>query len=105
MLCPAMGTDCATQGPANIDVLELLVDLGANITLAADSVNLEMPLHIAARAGQLDVVKKLISRGAPVTEKTKDGSTPLHYAAAFGQAHVLGELVKAGLLKHPQGLI
>ncbi|GMH39508.1 hypothetical protein BSKO_07406 [Bryopsis sp. KO-2023] len=82
------------KGPANVDVLGLLVELGADVKAVTDNKNMETPLHIAARAGRLDIVQKLINCGVSVTARTKDGSTPLHYAAAFGQAHVLEALVK-----------
>lgn len=84
-----------SQGPMNVDVLGMLVELGANVDVVKGGKNLETPLHIAARSGRLDIVQKLIDCGVSVTTRTKDGSTALHYAAAFGQAHVLEALVKA----------
>lgn len=83
-------------------MLALLLDLGSDIAVVADSGSLETPLHVAARAGHLDLVQKLISCGANAYGKTKDGSTPLHYAAAFGQAYIVDELVKVRpcTLKH-----
>eukprot|EP00803_Ostreobium_quekettii_P005725 evm.model.scf_27.14 EVM.evm.TU.scf_27.14 scf_27:99754-108258(-) len=84
------------KGPANVDVLGLLVELKADVKAVTENKNLETPLHIAARAGRLDIVQKLINCGVGVCARTKDGSTPLHYAAAFGQSQVLETLVKGG---------
>ena len=43
------------------------------------------PLHWAANAGRIDVVERLLSKGADVNAKDdKDGWTPLHWAAGRG---------------------
>lgn len=84
------------QGPANVDVIGTLVELGADVSVVMENASMETPLHIAARSGRLDIVQKLLRCGVSVTAKTKDGSRPLHYAAAFGQTHVLEALVHAG---------
>ena len=90
-----LASNACDQGPGHVDVIGLLVELGARLKPATDDRNVETPLHIAARAGRKDIVLKLIKHGAAVSSQTKDGSTPLHYAAAFGQAHVIDPLVKA----------
>lgn len=46
----------------------------------------ESPLMIAAMKGQLDLVKKLIARGADVN---KPGWAPLHYAATGGHLAIM----------------
>lgn len=86
--------DNCVKGPVNVDVIGLLVELGAKLKPASDDRNNETALHIAARAGRKDIVLKLIRHGAKVSAVTKDGSTPLHYAAAFGQSHVIEPLIK-----------
>ncbi|KAL0049995.1 hypothetical protein WJX82_002341 [Trebouxia sp. C0006] len=85
------------KGPANVDAIGLLVELGANLWSVMKDADMETPLHMASRSGRLDIVEKLLRCGADYSKKTKDGSTPLHYAAAFGQTHVLETLVKAGI--------
>jgi ankyrin repeat protein len=46
----------------------------------------ESPLMLAALKGKLDLVRKLVARGADVN---KTGWTPLHYAATGGQVAVI----------------
>lgn len=48
------------QGPANLEAICMLVEMGADVeaTLAARS--LETPLHIAARSGRGDILARLI---------------------------------------------
>lgn len=85
------------KGPANVDAVALLVELGASVEAVLEARNLETPLHVAARAGRADIIERLVlCPGISVSSRTKDGSTPLHYAAAFGQTHVLEPLVAAG---------
>jgi cytohesin len=85
------------KGPANVDAIALLVELGADVGAVLEARNLETPLHVAARSGRADVIARLVRcPSISVGSRTKDGSTPLHYAAAFGQTHVLEALVEAG---------
>ncbi|KAK9826780.1 hypothetical protein WJX81_008505 [Elliptochloris bilobata] len=84
------------KGPANMDAIGALVELGASAAPLTEHEALETPLHIAARCGRVDALRRLLACGMPVTARTKDGSSPLHYAAAFGQAAVVEPLVRAG---------
>ena len=53
--------------------------------------------YAAAKNSNPDVVKALISAGAKVNAKTKDGLTPLYYAARFNSnPDVVKALVNAG---------
>ncbi len=51
----------------------------------------ESPLMMAALKGQMDLVRKLIQRGADVN---KTGWTPLHYAATSGQLQIMELLLE-----------
>ncbi|MES2633657.1 MAG: ankyrin repeat domain-containing protein [Pseudomonadota bacterium] len=51
----------------------------------------ESPLMIAALRGHLEVVRKLIDRGADVN---KPGWTPLHYAATSGHVPIIALLLE-----------
>eukprot|EP00793_Prasinoderma_coloniale_P006227 PRCOL_00001057-RA len=74
---------------------QLLADDG---TLAAGSGGSGYtPLHYAARAGHLDAVELLLSRGARVdAATTAGGATALHRAAYMGHVHVCAALLAAG---------
>ncbi|WP_179947520.1 ankyrin repeat domain-containing protein, partial [Wolbachia endosymbiont of Cylisticus convexus] len=56
----------------------------------------ETPLHLAARSGYLNVVEKLIEKGANVNAKNSNGKTPLHYAAEKGYLNVVEKLIEKG---------
>ena len=51
----------------------------------------ESPLMLAALKGQLELVAKLVKKGADVN---KTGWTPLHYAASYGHAEVIKLLIE-----------
>ena len=51
----------------------------------------ESPLMLASLKGQLDLVEKMINKGADVN---KTGWTPLHYAASTGQVKVISLLLE-----------
>uniref|UniRef100_A0A8D0UH89 RAMA domain-containing protein n=1 Tax=Sus scrofa TaxID=9823 RepID=A0A8D0UH89_PIG len=55
----------------------------------------ESRLHLAARRGNLSLVKALIESGADVNLKDNAGWTPLHEAASEGCNDVIVELLKA----------
>eukprot|EP00310_Coccolithus_braarudii_P020262 CAMPEP_0183351704 /NCGR_PEP_ID=MMETSP0164_2-20130417/26199_1 /TAXON_ID=221442 /ORGANISM="Coccolithus pelagicus ssp braarudi, Strain PLY182g" /LENGTH=196 /DNA_ID=CAMNT_0025523953 /DNA_START=26 /DNA_END=616 /DNA_ORIENTATION=+ len=54
------------------------------------------PLHKAAQMGHLEVVKELLSRGAPVDALDNSGLTPLHSAASKDFLDIVKALVAKG---------
>uniref|UniRef100_G3TZS7 Uncharacterized protein n=1 Tax=Loxodonta africana TaxID=9785 RepID=G3TZS7_LOXAF len=56
----------------------------------------ESRLHLAARRGNLSLVKALIESGAYVNLKDNAGWTPLHEASSEGFSDIVVELLKAG---------
>jgi len=54
------------------------------------------PLHIAASAGQLEIVKFLVSRGARLEARDDNTWTPLHYAAFIENPAVIDFLLESG---------
>ncbi len=82
--------------PAALEVLRLLVRAyleGGNF-----------PLHWAAKAGQVEVVKLLLAAGADKEAQDKDGFRPLHRAADRGHVEVVKALLAAGAEKEAQDI-
>jgi len=82
-------------------MLEKLLRRGASRT-ARDSAE-SMPLHYAAKTGQLSCIVQLIGHPeahklapADINAANVHGWTPLHYAARHGQAESCGLLIDAG---------
>lgn len=46
------------------------------------------PLYLAARAGDVELVRRLLQEGASLDERNRAGLTPLHAAAAAGHTEV-----------------
>ena len=75
-------------------IVEELLDLGASVDGVADGIGarggtartgVRTPLHVAAAKGHSDVVRALISAGAPVTMTEKSGLMAAHLAAGVCQ--------------------
>jgi len=85
----------AQEGSA--DVVELLIDLGADMN-APDNDGWT-PLHHASQNRQVDVVRILLTRGADMNVKSSTERTSLHYAAWRGKAETVWLLLSAGARK------
>ncbi len=87
----------------NLDLCELLV-------LARDAdVNKPgwTPLHYAASAGQVPIIRFLLDHYAYIDASSPNGSTPLMMAAGYGTTDAVSALLEAGadpLLKNDLGL-
>lgn len=73
------------------NVAQMLIDW-PKTNLNAQNTQGESPLMLAALKGQLDLVGKMIKKGADVN---KTGWTPLHYAASTGQVRVIALLLES----------
>jgi cytochrome c len=85
----------AAMGKDKIDLLNLLLDGGANPN--SDSGG-EFALHVAVNLDCLDCVKTLVEAGADVNAKTTGGKTPLHLAKSRGQREVADYLLAHGVV-------
>jgi ankyrin repeat protein len=67
-----------------------LLDAGESVEAMQED---RTPLCIAALNGHVDIIDLLISRGAQVNYKDKNGQTPLMYAASNGKLDAVKELL------------
>lgn len=79
---------------SSADVLQLLVEHGANVTLKDRSE--DTLLHVAARLGSASMVDILIKASVTIDATNNLGRSALHIAAAAGHNDVIKSLVAAG---------
>ncbi|KAI5621888.1 transient receptor potential cation channel, subfamily N, member 1, partial [Silurus asotus] len=68
-------------------VVEMLLKSGAEVNTELE--NGETAMHVAARHGNLQVMKSLVEEGADLTWKSKAEETPLHVAVRHCHAHMV----------------
>ncbi len=78
------------------DVVDLLLERGADPNIASQNTLHVMPLHSAVAARHVDIARELLSEGAEPNAKQQDGFTPLHEAAQNGQAEMIELLLAYG---------
>ena len=74
-----------------ISTARILIESGADVH--DDGALGKMPLHFAAEAGSLDLVKLLIDHKADIHARNHRDETPLHLAAGFGHGAVVEHLL------------
>jgi len=67
------------------DVIQVLLDHGADINACTGGQNRVTPLHMAAAKGKSDVVKMLLRSGADVNARDVKEQTPLTWALVAEQ--------------------
>lgn len=78
------------------DVVELLIDKGADINAVSKNAFLATPLQSALAMGWTDAAKLLIARNANVNCRGEEGGTPLHEVAGNGQIELARLLLDHG---------
>jgi ankyrin repeat protein len=76
----------------NVDVVERMIEMGADLNYREKQTGLAA-LHMAARAGDLQLAELLLHRGAEVNVRCQRGETPLHKAVNAGNFHVAERLL------------
>ena len=79
----------------NIEAVKLLLDNGADVN-AFCGPGEETPLHPVSASGEIEILELLISKGANINLRDKNGETPLHYAASCQQNLIIEQLIQKG---------
>lgn len=78
------------------EAARVLLDAGADVSAVARNAMQVMPLHSAAAARNLPIVRSLLEHGAPVNARQQKGWTALHEAAQNGNGAMFDLLVSHG---------
>jgi ankyrin repeat protein len=80
----------------NLNLINDLIVLGANLDWQDEDDYNSTPLHVAASWGEVEITRMLIDAGANVNLQDKWGKTSLHWAAFYGQVEIVRMLIGAG---------
>lgn len=91
-------TDWPGHFPNNSQVVQLLIDAGADVNARFTGPHTETPLHWAASSDDVDVIDVLLDNGADIEAPGAviAGGTPLADATAFGQWNAARRLIERG---------
>lgn len=78
------------------DIVELLLEKGADPNIATANDFKVAPLHSACATSDIEIARLLIANGADVNKKQMAGVTPLHSAAHNGQTELVKLLLQNG---------
>lgn len=65
-------------------------------SVASTSICGDMPIHVAAIWGDVEMMKTLIAAGAAINARGEQDMTPLHYAIEHGHADCARLLIASG---------
>ena len=91
-------TDWPGHFPSNAQVVQLLIDAGADVNARFTGPHTETPLHWAASSDDVSVIDVLLDNGADIEAPGAviGGGTPLADATAFGQWNAARRLIERG---------
>jgi uncharacterized protein len=91
-------TDWPGHFPNNPQVVQLLIDAGADVDARFTGPHTETPLHWAASSDDVEVIDVLLDNGADpeASGAVIAGGTPLADATAFGQWNAARRLIERG---------
>lgn len=78
------------------EVVELLLQRGAEVNVRAEGIDDVTPLHSAAAGGHPEIVRLLLAAGARPDARQKGGFVPLHEAARKGDLAMVETLLRYG---------
>jgi ankyrin repeat protein len=78
------------------ELIKFLISSGANVNSKEKGWYNNTPLHLAAEAGNLDILITLIEGGAIIDMQNDSGYTAAHFAGTFGNTKVLSALFALG---------
>jgi uncharacterized protein len=78
------------------EIVDLLLDAGAEVDVPARNPMRVTPLHSAAASGHVGIATRLVERGADVNARQEGGFTPLHSAGQNGDQETARLLLKHG---------
>jgi ankyrin repeat protein len=83
------------KGEPNLNLINDLIALGANVNWQnGDNYNYT-PLHLAVREESVEIARMLIDAGADLDVQDKWERTPLHWAAVYGRVEITRMLIDA----------
>ncbi|WP_265024289.1 ankyrin repeat domain-containing protein [Wolbachia endosymbiont (group A) of Epagoge grotiana] len=74
-----------------MELVNSLIKQGANV--CQESRGRYIPLHLAARAGNVEMINALIEQGAKINQMNNDRFTPLHFTVQVGDVDVVNALL------------
>lgn len=86
----------AASGSGNLDLVNLLVERGANPDQPLGRINGFRSIHQACKAGHAHVISRLIELNVDVNAMDNEGNTPLHFAGQRADLPIAKLLLKAG---------
>src|SRR6476469_7168163 len=91
-------TDWPGHFPNNPQIVQLLIDAGADVNARFTGPHAETPLHWAASCDDVDVLDVLLDNGADIEAPGAviAGGTPLADATAFGPWNAARRLIERG---------
>jgi len=95
LLAACAGTEKKVAQPDNLDYIKKIISENPGRINEKDKDGNSF-LHLAVRAGNADIVKFLVSRGADVNIKDIYGQTPIQIAPHSGNVEVVIQLVSKG---------
>ena len=91
----------SAPGMAHLEIAQRLLEHGADPNLCGDRDSHSAPLHEASSRGLFEIARLLLSYGAKVDAKDREGRTPFQVAASKGHHEITKLLFEHGAVPPP----